>query len=54
MAINGFSHYIQCIFKLNLICILTFFFGGGGGRNEKISVIMGVIIDKIFILIYNI
>ncbi len=25
MAINGVSHYIQCIYKLNLICILMCF-----------------------------
>ncbi len=48
MAITSFLIYIQGIFKLNLCCILMFF---GETCNEKRSVIMGVITDKIFIII---
>ncbi len=53
IAINGVSHYIQCIYKLNLICILMFL---EQHVMKKRSVIMGVIIriviDKTFIIIY--
>ncbi len=47
MAINGYN----VIHKLYLICILCVF---GATCPWKRSIIMGVIIDKIFIIIYNI
>ncbi len=48
ITINGFSHYIQCIYKLVYKLFL------GQHVIKKRSLIMGAIIDTIFIIIYTI